>query len=70
MASRLVTMDSLQIQEPTPAKQLSVERFLPGIHTSTEWLRLEGTSGGHPVQPPAQIGFPKVLHPGLRPDGF
>lgn len=66
MASRLVTMDSPQIQEPTPAKQLSVERFIPGIHTSTEWLRLEGTSGGHPVQPPAQVGF----HLGLRPDGF
>jgi len=31
-----------------------------GDHRITEWSGLEGTSVGHPVQPPAQAGSPTV----------
>ena len=35
----------------------------------TEWSGLEGTSVGHPVQPPAQAGSPRAGCTGPRPGG-
>jgi len=35
----------------------------------TEWWGLEGTSVGHPAQPPAQAGSPRTGCTGPRPGG-
>ena len=35
----------------------------------TEWSGLEGTSVGHPAQPPAQAGSPRAGCTGPRPGG-
>ena len=49
---------------PVPMGAAEVRRpvCLPGtaFHRITEWWGLEGTSVGHPVQPPAQAGSPTV----------
>lgn len=39
-------------------------------HRITGWLRLEVTSGGHLVQPTAQVGPPTTNCPGPHPNGF
>jgi len=38
-------------------------------HRITEWSGLEGSSVGHPVQPPAQAGSPRAGCTGPRPGG-
>ena len=38
-------------------------------HRITEWLGLERTSLGHPVQPPAKAGSPRAGCTGPRPGG-
>ena len=39
------------------------------FHRVTEWSGLEGTSVGHPAQPPAQAGSPRAGCTALRPGG-
>lgn len=39
-------------------------------HRTTEWLRMEGTSGDHWSSPSAQAGPPGVGVRGPCPDGF
>jgi len=38
-------------------------------HRITAWLGLEGTSVGHPVQPPAEAGSPRAGCTGPCPGG-
>jgi len=38
-------------------------------HRLTEWSGLEGTSVGHPVQPPAEAGSPRAGCTAPRPGG-
>lgn len=40
----------------------------PRCHRITEWLRLEGSSRGHPFQYVAQAGSLRSHYPGLYPD--
>lgn len=42
----------------------------PDFLRITDWLMLEGTSGGHQVHPPAQPGPPRTSFPGPCPDTF
>ena len=43
--------------------------LIVAFHRMTEWWGLEGTSVGHPVQPPAQAGSPTAGCTAPRPGG-
>ena len=50
-------------QHPTKMKSHRI------THRITEWSGLEGTSVGHPVQPPAEAGLPTAGCRGPCPGG-
>ena len=59
--------DALPVPSAAPSpRPAASSRSLRPAHRITEWSGLEGTSVGHPVQPPAEAGSPTVAFPRRR----
>lgn len=52
-------MVNIRVQVAVPKETANEPR-----HRLIGWLGLEGTSGGHRLQPPPQAGPPRAAHPG------
>ena len=60
-------LDPAQVREYSTqsTKTADIQQY----HRISEWSGLEGTSGGHPAQPPAEAGSPRAGCTGPCPSG-